>query len=343
MLTFYSPDTKKRQAQTELDGGRLVAPYECPRRVDIVIEQVRAAALGEVRAPQAYGMAPVLAVHDAGYVEFLEHAWDDWVAAGLEGEAIASIWPTRRLRDDVIPDNIEGKVGHYALAAETSLCAGTFAAAQASKDIALSAIDHVLASGEPAFGLCRPPGHHAAVDQYGGYCFFNNAAVAAQHALDAGHERVAVLDIDFHHGNGTQDIFYARDDVLFASLHGDPRTEFPYYLGHADETGRGRGDGFNLNYPLPAGTDYADWAQALDDALARIQAYAPDVLVVSLGLDTFEGDPISSFQLKTDDFIDCGARLRRAGLPTVFLLEGGYAVDEIGINAVNVLSGFDNG
>ncbi|GAB3685037.1 histone deacetylase family protein [Salinisphaera aquimarina] len=342
MLTFHSERTKKRDAMTELDGGRLVRPFECPERVDIIIDRVRATDLGEIRAPEEYGLDPVLAIHDAGYVHFLERAWDDWSAAGMEGEAIPTIWPTRRMRGDVIPDTIAGEIGYYALAAETSLCAGTFEAAQASTDIALSALDHVMATGNPAFGLCRPPGHHAAVDQYGGYCFFNNAAIAAQRALDRGAAKVAVLDIDFHHGNGTQDIFYDRDDVLFVSLHGDPRQEFPFFLGHADETGTGAGRGFNVNYPLPSGTGYADWSETLDEAIARVHRYQPDLLIVSVGVDTFEHDPISSFRLISEDFTDIGRRLRRAGMPTLFLMEGGYAIAEIGINTVNLLSGFDS-
>lgn len=341
MLTFHSEETKKRQARTELYGGTLVPPFECPERVDIIIDRVRQVGLGEVRLPGTYGLEPVLAIHDARYIDFLETAWDEWVAAGLEGEPIPSIWPARRLRSDVIPDNIDGKIGYYALAAETSLSPGTFEAADTSKDIALSALDHVLHTGEPAFGLCRPPGHHAAVDQYGGYCFFNNAAIAAQCALNDGMQRVAILDIDFHHGNGTQDIFYDRDDVLFLSLHGEPNDAFPYYLGFADETGRGKGEGFNVNYPLPRHTDYAAWSQALDQAIARIRAYRPELLIVSLGVDTFEKDPISFFKLKSEEFIDCGRRLKQIGLPTTFLMEGGYAVEEIGINTVNVLTGFD--
>lgn len=341
MLTFHSARTKKRRAQTELDGGRLVTPYECPERVDMIIDRVRASGLGEIRVPHAYGLDPVLAVHDARYVRFLARAWDDWIAAGLHGEPIPSIWPARRTRADVVPDHIAGEIGYYALAAETSLCPGTFEAAQASTDIALSALDHVIDTGGPAFGLCRPPGHHAAADQYGGYCFFNNAAVAAQRALNRGAANVAILDIDFHHGNGTQDIFYDRDDVLFVSIHGDPRQEFPYFLGYADETGQGIGQGCNINYPLPSGTGYGTWRDALDRALARVAAYKPDVLIVSAGVDTYEHDPISSFRLKSEDFTDCGRRLRQARLPTLFLMEGGYAVAEIGTNTVNLLSGFD--
>ncbi|WFF42164.1 histone deacetylase family protein [Salinicola endophyticus] len=343
MLTFHTADTQLRHPRSELHGGQLVTPFECPERVEIILARIRAAALGEVRDPERRGLAGVLEIHDAAYVEFLENLWDNWQAEGHGGEPIPSIWPARTLRGDRIPDNLEGRLGYYALAAETSVCAGTFRAALASKDIALAATDQVLAHGGGAFGLCRPPGHHAARDQFGGYCFFNNAAIAAQHARDHGVARVAILDVDFHHGNGTQEIFYTRDDVLFASIHGDPALEFPYYLGYADETGSGRGAGFTLNYPLPPGTGYPRWRQALEDALARIQTFGAELLIVSLGVDTFAQDPISSFTLESDDFSDYGGLLKRTGLPTVFLLEGGYAVEEIGVNVVNVLSGFDAG
>jgi len=178
---------------------------------------------------------------------------------------------------------------------------------------------------------------------YGGYCFLNNAAIAAQAALDGGAGRVAILDVDFHHGNGTQEIFYRRRDVLFLSLHGDPLDAFPYYLGGANETGEGEGEGFNVNYPLPPGTPYKAWGAALDDACRRIADYAPDLLIVSLGVDTFKDDPISFFKLESDDFTRYGARIARLGLPTLFVMEGGYAVAEIGINTVNVLTGFEGG
>jgi len=192
-----------------------------------------------------------------------------------------------------------------------------------------------------AFALCRPPGHHAAQDMFGGYCFLNNAAIAAQSFRDAGAKRVAVLDVDFHHGNGTQAIFYNREDVLFLSLHGDPEDAFPYFLGGQDETGEGAGEGFNINYPLPPGCPYPKWLGALNDAMSKITSYAPEALVVSLGVDTFERDPISFFKLTSDDFTDYGRRLAKLGLPTLFVMEGGYAVAEIGVNSVNVLDGFE--
>jgi len=188
--------------------------------------------------------------------------------------------------------------------------------------------------------LSRPPGHHAGSDFFGGYCFLNNAALAAQHLRDAGFYRVAILDIDYHHGNGTQSIFYERHDVLFTSIHGDPQTEYPFFLGYADETGAGNGAGFNHNLPLPRGTGFAAWRDALRHALQGISRFQAQALVVSLGLDTFEGDPISGFTLRSEDYLTVGEDLAAAGLPTAFVFEGGYAVAEVGVNAVNVLEGF---
>jgi acetoin utilization deacetylase AcuC-like enzyme len=207
--------------------------------------------------------------------------------------------------------------------------------------VALTGAEQLRGGARGAFALCRPPGHHAARDLYGGYCFLNNAAIAAQYLRDHGAARVAILDVDYHHGNGTQDIFYDRADVLFVSLHGDPATEFPYFSGYADEMGAGDGAGFNLNFPLPAGTTFGEWRAALAKALQRVREFGADTLVVSLGVDTYMGDPISSFQLDSPDFTAYGSLIGACGLPTLFVLEGGYAVAEIGINVVNVLCGFE--
>lgn len=213
-------------------------------------------------------------------------------------------------------------------------------AARAGAHCALSAAQQLVQGDRAAFALSRPPGHHAGADFFGGYCFLNNAALAAQHLRDAGMRKVAVLDVDYHHGNGTQAIFYDRPDVFFASLHGDPRTEYPFYLGHADETGSGAGLGCNLNIPLPRGTGFAAWFAALEHSLRSIAAFGAEALVVSLGMDTFAGDPISGFTLQSADYLRVGERLAAAGLPTVLVFEGGYAVAEVGVNAVNVLEGF---
>ena len=208
-------------------------------------------------------------------------------------------------------------------------------------DAAASAAQALQGGERAAFCATRPPGHHAGPDFMGGYCFLNNAAVAAQALRDGGAARVAVLDVDYHHGNGTQAIFYERADVLFCSIHGDPRTEYPFYLGHADETGAGAGQGFNLNLPLPARASVAAWFDALEQACARIGQHGADALVVSLGLDTFAGDPISTFALQAGDFTRLGQRMAQAGLPTAFILEGGYAAAELGENAARVIEGFE--
>ena len=339
MRTIYSEQHRLRDARTELYGGELVQPFEKPSRAETVLRVVRESDLGEISAPEAFSLEPVLAVHDADYIAFLETAWQEWRDAGYAGEVIASVWPARRMQSRV-PRFIDGKVGYYAMAAETSISEGTWAAALASKDVALTGAKALLDGERGVFSLCRPPGHHAALDMYGGYCFLNNAAIAAQYLRDQGAERVAILDIDFHHGNGTQDIFYERDDVLFCSLHGDPEDAFPHFLGYADETGSGRGVGFNHNYPMPPGTLFAQWQEALADALARVNEFSPQYLVVSLGVDAFENDPISFFKLTSPDFLTTGRMIGALDIPSLFVMEGGYDVDEVGTNVVNVLKGF---
>ena len=343
MLTVFSEKHALRDAKTELAGGELVPPFECPVRAEHILERVKQVGLGEIIAPREFPLDAVTRVHDGRFLEFLENCWTEWHAAGYRGEAIATCWPARGMQQDRIPRHIDGKLGYYAIAAESSIADGTWEAARASVNVALTAQAAIGDGAREAFALCRPPGHHAAADMFGGYCFINNAAVAAQAFIDQGARRVALLDVDFHHGNGSQAIFYARDDVMFLSLHGDPRDAFPHFLGYADETGTGAGAGFNHNYPMGPGTAFDTWNSALDDACARIRAYAPDALVVSLGVDTFERDPISFFRLTSNDFRRYGTSIAKLGLPTLFVMEGGYAVEEIGINAVNVLEGFEEG
>jgi acetoin utilization deacetylase AcuC-like enzyme len=340
MITVFSTDHELRSPRTELYGGELVRPHESPERAQIVLERIQAQRLGEVIAPAQFGMAPVLRVHDEEYVDFLERAWGDWVAAGNRGEAIPDCWPARRMTQRR-PNSITGQLGYYAMAAETSISQGTWEAARVAADVALTAAARITDGARAAFGLCRPPGHHAARDLYGGYCFLNNAAIAAQYLRDMGAARVAVLDVDFHHGNGTQDIFYDRPDVLYVSLHGDPADAFPYFSGYADETGTAAGAGFTLNLPLPPGTKFEAWQDALRAALARSASFRPDALVVSLGVDTFAEDPISFFRLQSADFFTYGRMIGACAIPTLFVLEGGYAVGAIGINVVNVLTGFE--
>jgi acetoin utilization deacetylase AcuC-like enzyme len=247
------------------------------------------------------------------------------------------------MRRDRIPEVIDGKLSYFSIDAGTPITSGTWTAITSAANVALTGAGMVDAGERAVFALCRPPGHHAGSDFYGGYCFFNNAAIAAQEFRESGAERVAILDVDYHHGNGTQEIFYTRPDVFTVSLHADPRQEYPFFLGFADEIGESAGEGFHLNLPLPWGTAWSTYTPALDTAIQRIRDYGADVVVVSLGVDTFEQDPISKFKLKHDDYLQTGRMIASLGLPTLFVMEGGYAVEALGVNAVNVLQGFEQG
>ena len=340
MQIFYNPDHAGHQGKLEMYRGRMVPCHEVPQRQDQVFAALEARALGPMQIPHHFDDALLSRIHSPRYLRFLQTAWQQWLAldpANAAQDAIASVWPTRSFRTDVEPDNFAARMGLYSFDAGTPLTAGTWQAARSGADCALSAAEHIAQGGRAAFALSRPPGHHAGADFFGGYCFLNNAALAAQYLRDSGLERVAVLDVDYHHGNGTQAIFYARADVFFASIHGDPRTEYPFYLGHADERGQGPGLGFNLNFPLPRGSDYTRWSQALELALSAITDYGAQALVVSLGVDTFAGDPISGFALQSQDYLRLGERIAHTGLPTVLVFEGGYAVDAVGVNVANVM------
>ena len=344
MKTFYNHRHAQHQGKVEMFRGALVPCFEVPARVDHVLAELQRQKLGDVLQPQRFDEAALTGIHRPRYLHFLRTAWDQWVAldaANADKDILPSVWPTRSFRTDIEPANFAAKLGLYSFDAGSPLTSGTWLAARTGADCALSAAQAVLDGDRAAFALSRPPGHHAGADFYGGYCFLNNAALAAQHLRNSGLDKVAVLDVDYHHGNGTQAIFYDRPDVFFASIHGDPRTEYPFFLGHADETGTGAGAGFNLNLPLARGSNFAAWSAALDHALKAIQTYGAQALVVSLGLDTFEGDPISGFTIKSDDYLRMGERLKAVGLPTVLVFEGGYAVDEVGVNAANVLQAFD--
>jgi acetoin utilization deacetylase AcuC-like enzyme len=339
MLTFYS-DTHRLHHGSELKDGHLMPCFEEPGRADTILQRVLQSQLGTVLPGQAFDASCYARVHSARYVRFLQQAWDAWQALGHQHHALPLVWPVRDLRHDIEPQHIDGKLGFYAMDAGVAITPGTWAAVSASANLALSGMQAVLGGEQAAFALCRPPGHHAAAEYMGGYCYLNNAAIAAQYARDHGAARVAVLDIDFHHGNGTQSIFYQRSDVQFISLHGDPLVSYPYFSGHADETGSGDGAGYNLNLPLAHGTAWDGYQVALAHACQRLQAYRPDVLVVSLGVDTFKDDPISHFLLDSEHYSRIGAMLGALGLPTLFVMEGGYMVDAIGSNTVNVLAGF---
>lgn len=339
MKVIHSDKHLQHDGGMELHRGELVPCFEKPARVAYILDAVHLEGW-PVLPPREFPESVLERVHDAGLISFLRSTYDEWQAEGRDGHMLPGMFPARGMRRDRVPKNLHARMGYYAFDAGTPIMKGSWEAALTSAQCALTAAALVTEGESASYALCRPPGHHAAHASYGGYCFLNNAALAAQFLRDAGFAKVAVLDIDYHHGNGTQDIFWERDDVLCVSIHGDPATEYPFFLGYADERGTDAGEGFNLNLPLPRGTDWPTYQRALEQALEAIAAFAPTALVVSLGVDTFEQDPISAFALKEEHFPLIGKRLAALGLPTVLVQEGGYAVEAIGRNVAAVLRAF---
>jgi len=331
-LFFHAAQLAHAPAQ-ELHNGAWIAHAEHPGRVRAILD-----AIGVTEAPIDRGEEPLLRVHPREYLDFLKSAHSLWEAAGRPGDAAGYTWPVVRRRALNL-SRIDALLGLYSYDAATPIGPGTWNGAYWGAQTALEATWAVLGGERSAFALCRPPGHHCGADYLGGYCYLNNAAIAAEAAAAAG-RRVAILDVDYHHGNGTQDIFYARGDILFVSIHADPATDYPFYWGHADEAGEGPGEGATLNLPLPRGTGIDSYRGALAQALERIAAFGADLLVCSYGADTFAGDPISHFALDTDDYPLLGRDIAGLGLPTAVVMEGGYAVDALGANVAAFLSGF---
>jgi acetoin utilization deacetylase AcuC-like enzyme len=342
MKTFYSPIHQAHAPAQEFEMGRMGPAVEVPERVERVRAEVEARKLGPILPPAKFPDDAILRVHDAKFVAFLTTAHADWRARYPKStvDAIPSVWPARGLRTSHA--DIESRLGAYGFDTATPITRGTWEATRTGANIVLSAAECIRDGERAAFALTRPPGHHASADVFGGYCYLNNAAIAAQWFVDQG-LRPAILDVDYHHGNGTQALFYARRDVLFVSLHADPSFAYPHFLGFADEPGEGAGEGFNLNLPLPRGTAWEAYAEALAAAMARLHDFAPDVLLVSLGLDTFEDDPICRFGIRRHDYLRLGETLARLGTPTLFAFEGGYNLDALAEITSNVLEGFANG
>jgi acetoin utilization deacetylase AcuC-like enzyme len=334
----YTELHRSHDPQFFLVRGVVKRTTEQPERADRLLAGLKAGN-HELVETSVFGQGPRTRVHSSEYLSFLAEAWDAWSALGDVGpEMVANAHPVRNA--GTYPTHIVGRLGWHTIDTSCPIGPGTWAAACAATDVAATAAQMVSDGEDAVYALCRPPGHHAFRDLASGFCFLNNSAIAAAH-LRLKHERVAILDVDVHHGNGTQGIFYERPDVLTISVHADPTFFNPFFWGYAHERGAGPGLGANLNIPLPIGTGDDGYLQALSTAHKMIKAFAPGALVVALGLDASEHDPLAGLALTTEGFRRIGGAIARIGLPTVFVQEGGYRSDVLGANLTAVLGGFE--
>jgi acetoin utilization deacetylase AcuC-like enzyme len=334
MRAFYHPDQALHDPQQFMRHGRIVTPKDVPARTDALLGALRAAGV-PVSAP---GEAPEArrAVHTDGYLQYLETAWADWQAVPDHGP---EVWPNTfpywsgRPEDAARPvcpaESMIARTGWYLGDLSVSMGPDTWTSIARSCDSAVAAAEAVRGGAAAAYALCRPSGHHARADRASGFCFVNNTAVAAARLRES-YARVAILDVDAHHGDGTQQIFYARPDVLTVSIHADPCHYYPFFTGYVTETGVGDGHGCNLNLPLAHGASGPVMLAAVEAACARIEDFAAEAVVVALGFDGHVRDPIGVLRLESGDFAGIGARVRALGLPTLVVQEGGYAMDAIG-------------
>jgi acetoin utilization deacetylase AcuC-like enzyme len=339
MKIFYSETHREHYPPFEVFDGGLRVPYlENPDRMDRILNALHDVDWAEILEPSDFGLDPILAVHDKEYVDFLASSWTEWLGTTAKDKSTLMPATFALRRTPQKPKSLLGKAGYYIMDLSACIVEATYRAALASANCALSAAEAVAKGERVAFSLCRPPGHHAGVDYAGGYCFLNNASVAANWLSARG--KVALLDIDYHCGNGTQDIFYQRDDVLTVSIHADPDFEYPHYAGFTSETGSGRGLGFHRNFPLPARTDDAAYLKTLEEALNLIRTFNPSYLVISAGMDIYADDPLGTIRVTTEGIGEIGKRIASLGLPSVIVMEGGYNNDVLGRNVVSFLEKF---
>jgi acetoin utilization deacetylase AcuC-like enzyme len=341
----YSSAHRLHDPDTEVQYGVPMAMYEVPARAEGIRDALETDGGYKFEAPTDHGVKPIEAVHEPAMVRFLREAWSAWRTEHATPAAYPDTILHPALREGMAPAREPasplGRLGYWCWETMNPIVPGTYEAARKAVDVALTASDLVLAGDPAAYGLCRPPGHHAPRAAFGGYCFFNNAAIVAERIVRATQEPVAILDVDYHHGNGTEQIFYSRGDVLYVSLHGHPDRAYPYFLGYEDETGTGDGRGANLNLPLPAGCRDELYLETLDRALEAIAAFGGSIVVISLGIDTYGQDPICDFALTTPVYHETGLRVAALGRRLVILQEGGYFVPKLGENVRQWLRGVE--
>lgn len=341
MKVFHSDVHTRHAPPFEIfDGGEKLPNFESPQRMERILAALQADGRFEILPPADFGLDPIRATHDADYLAFLQTAFDEWMREDAPYEKIALIpasFPPNGWRNQ-IPTSVLGRAGYYVMDLAAPIVAGTYSAALASANCALSGAEALTRNPAPVFALCRPPGHHAGSANCGGYCYLNNAAIAANWLSRLG--KVAILDVDYHAGNGTQQIFYSRADVLTISIHADPNHEYPYYAGFPDETGAGAGLGFHRNFPLPLGADDPLYLQTLSEACGLIRAFEPRTLVVSAGMDIYGEDPLGRIRVSSGGIAKIGAQIASLNLPTLIVMEGGYNNDDLGKNITAFLGAF---
>ena len=344
MKVFWTPIQMAHTPGFFLARGLVRANFEVPARAEALLAACRAMGL-TIEEPAAADAASLLTVQDQDYLDFLRGGHDAWVALPDRGEEIvANSHPSPEMlaMGGRAPPHIVGQAGWFTADAACPIGPGTWDAAVAAASGALAAADTIRGGGA-AYALARPPGHHTFRARAGGHCYLNNAAIAAERLLAHGANRVAVLDIDSHHGNGTQGIFWERPDVLFVSVHGDPDHYYPWFTGRAHERGGGIGLGTNLNFPLAIGSGDPVWLRAVADGIVAIGQFGADALVVSLGFDASEHEPLNALSVTADGFARAGAAIAGLGLPTAIVQEGGYNVDLLGVLLTRFLDGFGAG
>lgn len=340
MKAFFAEEQKRHDPTFFLSSGAPQPNPEQPERVERLLSGARAAGL-EILRPGDHGLGPIAAIHTPEYIEFLKRIHARWQRIeGASAEVIPNIHPVARTGS--YPASAVGQAGYHMADTSCPISRDTWDSACWSAWTATSAADAVLSGDTWSYALSRPPGHHAFRDVAGGFCYFNNSAIAAQR-LRRQAARVAIIDVDLHHGNGTQGVFYERNDVLTVSIHADPVRFYPFFWGHADERGEGLGLGYNLNLPLPRKSADAAFIDTLSAALRRVEVFAPEAVVVALGLDAFEGDPFGGLSVSTPGFARIAEVIATLGLPTVIVQEGGYLCDALADNLTAFLTGFGTG
>lgn len=341
MHIIYSHEHRQHDPQQFIVRGQLKRSNEQPERAEI-LHRAAAQAGHHMVLAEDFGCSPRAAIHTPQYLHFLETVWERWQAlTDASKEVMPNVFPFPG-QPFTYPDHLVGQVGYHMGDCACSIGPHTWQAAIASAHCATHAAELLLQGEKTAYALCRPPGHHAYTDRANGFCYLNNTAIAVQH-LRQKFARVAVIDVDVHHGNGTQGIFWRRADVLTVSLHADPHFCTPFFTGHAHERGEGEGLGYNLNFPLPKGTNTAEYLLVLQQALIAVRHYAPGAVVVALGLDAHEKDPYRALSIDTPGFAQIMRSIARLGLPTAIIQEGGYLSEDLGHNLRSALEGFEQG